>query len=97
MRWQGETDDMMMARWRAGVRCFAILPHMMHDGKWVWLEWHWRAWVPSHSGNGFWRNALTREDAIPREPKRVRMPIGMGSELTMPVSDLLTTPPPPKR
>ena len=52
-----------------GVRSFALIPAQMHDGTWVWLEWFWSFWVPTHSGRGFWRNGVTKEDARPVYPK----------------------------
>lgn len=68
MVWNGETESQYRARERDGIIWFALFPAQMHDGQWVWLEWFWSSWVPTHSGRGYWRNGRTQYDAMYRGP-----------------------------
>lgn len=69
MIWSGETYEQAKSRWSDGVECFALVPRQMADGNWVWLEKYWSAWTPTHSGNGYWYNALTFEGLAYRYPQ----------------------------
>jgi len=68
MIFKGETPEQARLRAMKGVRRFAIFPHQLNSGQWVWLEWFWSAWVPTHSRRGSWSNAMTQKDAIPKRP-----------------------------
>ena len=68
MKWQGETLEQAVERWRAGYRRYAYLPTQMHDGQWVWLEYFWSR----RNGRGTWRNGLTLQGCA--EPTYERPP-----------------------
>ena len=72
MFWQSETYAQAKKRWKNGVRCFALFPHMMQDGTIVWLEHYWSV-LYDRSRRIEWRNYHKQEDIvlqadIPRPP-----------------------------
>ena len=38
MRWRGETIEQWKTRAAKWQRIFALVPHQLHNGNWVWLE-----------------------------------------------------------
>jgi hypothetical protein len=67
MMWQAETKDQWLTRCKLGIRCFALFPRKMEDGKVVWLEHYWSVLHHIRAGNiqsETWKNSYKQEDMI---------------------------------
>jgi hypothetical protein len=73
MRFNGETVDQCMEREaNEGVCRFAIIPHQMESGEWVWLERYWAFLHRAPNQRIFWRRYLTQAEGI--EARSLRRP-----------------------
>jgi hypothetical protein len=67
MMWQSETNDQWLTRCQSGIRCFALFPTKMEDGKVVWLEHYWSVMHRIESGSihcEIWKSSYRQEDMI---------------------------------